>query len=210
MGQRSVAHTTSKTEARGHVTVHAGPAQNERSLGEQRGEHIGHVAEKVHDLTPAARGGRGVLCRKNDVVRRMILASRPASASRRARRGNPITDSAAVEVMLSLFTLADHPGHSIAWFHLQNSPLQSHLTEFEHAAAFSRLLRGALLADGYGVFAEHWATRLAPACDRTAPPTSATCRNGLWLPSSQYARSSDFVARLRQQRVPDPWAHKCA
>ena len=43
--------------------------------------------------------------------------------------GNPITDSPAVEVILSLLTLSDHPGDGIAAFHIENCPLLDALRE---------------------------------------------------------------------------------
>src|SRR5207237_3768706 len=80
--------------------------------------------------------------------------------------GNSLTDSPAVELILSLLTIADHPGHSIAYFHLVNSPLKKQLQgSFPEAESLAWELRRELLSSGYGPFTFAWAKRLAPACD---------------------------------------------
>ena len=77
--------------------------------------------------------------------------------------GNPLTDSPAVELILSLFVLADHPDHSVAWFHLRTSLLKDHVAGFANAEALAVRLRSELLTQGYGRFTQAWAERLAPA-----------------------------------------------
>ena len=54
-----------------------------------------------------------------------LLRDRGISASQDG--GNPLTDSAAVELVLSLVHLADHPGDGICAFHVGTSPLAVHL-----------------------------------------------------------------------------------
>ena len=49
------------------------------------------------------------------------LRSRGIDASEEG--GNPLTDSPAVQLILSLLTLADHPGDTAARFHVATSPL---------------------------------------------------------------------------------------
>ena len=43
--------------------------------------------------------------------------------------GNPLTDSAAVELILSLVHLADHPGDTLCGFHVRSSPLAKELQD---------------------------------------------------------------------------------
>ena len=206
-GQRFEPHTTVKKEVPGFVCLHTGPAQQKgESLPGQRGRHCEYVAQKIHDLVQqAAVSSIGVLCRKNDTVARMIYELRKLKVEASEEGGNPLTDSPAVELMLSLFTLADHPGHSIAWFHLQNSPLKDHVTAFQDADDFAGHLRKSVLGDGYGAFAQTWAKRLAPACDeRDLRRLQQLVEIAYGYRARETLRTDDFVNWVRQQRVPDP------
>ncbi|HEY1861051.1 MAG TPA: UvrD-helicase domain-containing protein, partial [Gemmataceae bacterium] len=200
-------HTTFKKDSPGYVCLHRGPAQEEgQNAADARRKHFTFVAEMIEELTSnVPDGSMGVLCRKNESVARMIYELRKSKVEASEEGGNALTDSPAVEVLLSLFTLADHPGHSIAWFHLQHSPLQDRIPSSANADAFARRLRGDLLEQGYGRFTHTWAMRLASACDR----------RDLWrlqqLIEMAYAfqprstlRAGDFVAWVQQQRVLDP------
>src|SRR5262249_54510905 len=156
-------HTTAKKEAPGFVCLHTGPGQLAgENVAQQRQRHCKFVATAIRDLVAQVRGfSIGVLCRKNDTVARMIYDLRQLRVEASEEGGNALTDSPAVEVLLSLFTLADHPGHSIAWFHLQNSPLQDDLRMFPDADSLAQHLRRELLTQGYGQFMHGWAKRLA-------------------------------------------------
>ena len=72
-----------------------------------------------------------------------------------------LTDSAAVRIVLSALTLADHPGDTAARFHLVHSPLGKHLGLADHRDDGSSWqvaanLRQMLLADGnYPAIATH-------------------------------------------------------
>ena len=135
----------------------------------------------------------------------MIFELRKENVEASEEGGNPLTDSPAVELMLSLFTLADHPGHSIAWFHLQNSPLKDHLKGSQDADAFARQLRKDLLANDYGSFTQTWTTRLAPACDeRDLRRLQQLVEIAFGYQSHATLRADDFAAWVQQQRVPDP------
>ncbi|MFN9911996.1 MAG: hypothetical protein ACK53L_05410, partial [Pirellulaceae bacterium] len=85
--------------------------------------------------------------------------------------GNPLVDSAAVELMLSCVHLADHPGDSVARFHLQHSPFQGLFEiDAENGDARSSIDRLALKLRrdfdelGYGRAIAALVRRLAPAC----------------------------------------------
>lgn len=204
--QRFEPHTTVKKDVPGYSMLCTGPAQDGRALDVQRAEHCRHVAEKVRDLmTSIGSHSVGILCRRNVTVARMVFELRRLNIEASEEGGNPLTDSAAVEVMLSLFTIADHPGNSVAWFHLKNSPLKSHLTAEDNPDLLAISLRRELLSDGYGEFAYRWARRLAPACDRRELSRLQQLVEMAYdhQPRSTL-RTADFVRRVRQERVPDP------
>ena len=88
-----------------------------------------------------------VLLRKKNLMSRLIAEIRRAcpDADVSGEGGNPLTDSRAVELILSLLTHLDHPGHTAARYHVLSCPAR---------AAFG--LPESLLADARPG-AEEWA-----------------------------------------------------
>jgi ATP-dependent helicase/nuclease subunit A len=200
-------HTTARKEIPGYVCLHAGPERHDgQSLHDQRPAHYKYVAERVAALDRLAPGRSvGVLCRTNPAVARMIYELRNLKVEASEEGGIALTDSPAVELVLSLFTLADHPEHSVAWFHLQNSPLKAHSELSADRETFSRQLRQGLLADGCGKFTHSWARRIAPACDRRDLNRLQQVVDMAYAYQARSTlRADDFVAWVRQKRVPDP------
>jgi ATP-dependent helicase/nuclease subunit A len=205
-GRRFETHTTFKKEEPGYVGLHTGPAQNGQRVDDQRGRHCAYVATKIRDLAHQAPGASlGVLCRKNDTVARLIFELRQRGVEASEEGGNPLTDSPAVELILSLLALADHPGHSVAWFHLLNSPLHEYLNSYTNADAVSRHLRRELLTSGYGSFTRSWAKRLISACARRdLSRLQQLVEMAYAYEARSTLRADDFVSWARKQRVPDP------
>jgi ATP-dependent exoDNAse (exonuclease V) beta subunit len=98
----------------------------------------------------------------------MIYELRKLDVSASEEGGNAITDSAAVEGILSLLTLADHPGDSIAGFHLQIDPFAGWLRAIgydpDDPIHISKLVRAELIGYGYGSTIARWAKSLKPIC----------------------------------------------
>lgn len=100
----------------------------------------------------------GVLVHSNKTVARLLAQFTALSIPACAAGGNPLVDSRAVDVALSMFQLADHPEDTEAWFHIATSPLATFWkVSFEpgksmriDANRLSRRLRKRLLQDGYG------------------------------------------------------------
>lgn len=204
---RFVHHTTFQKELRGYVGLHSGPMQlDAESLADHRARHCHFVAAQIGALaqqTPQAT--IGVLCRKKDTLARIMYELRALKVEASEESGNPLTDSQAVELLLSLCTLADHPGHSIAWFHLQHSPLKEHLQAFADPVSLAKHLRGELLANGYGEFVKFWSERLAPACDRRdLNRLQQFIEAAFAYQSRSTLRASDFVSWVRQLQEQDP------
>ena len=119
----------------------------------------------------------GVLVRKNETIGELIYKLRDVGVAASEEGGNPLTDSAAVETILALATLADHPGDSIARFMLSHSPLADSLklepetklnqaTNVQAAHQSSALLRNEISSLGYGFAFEKYARVLARHCTR--------------------------------------------
>jgi len=206
-GDRFERHTTFRKADPGYVCLKTGPAQQVgQSIADHRGEHCKHVATRIRELGQQAPGRSiGVLCRKNDTVACMIYELRLLGVQASEEGGNPLTDSPAVQLALSLFTLADHPGHTVAWFHLKNSPLREHLESFADAGPLAKHLRRELLTKGYGEFTHGWAKRLAPACDRRdLGRLQQLVEIAYGYQPRSTLRADAFVTWVRQQRIPDP------
>lgn len=208
-GNRFEQHVTTRKQEPGYVCLQSGPAQvDDDSLATHRAQHCKFVAQQMRELfgqTP--KHSIGVLCRKNDIVARMIYELRQLGIAASEEGGKPLTDSAAVDVLLSLYTLADHPGHSAAWFHLRNSPWPAELRLPIDADAFSARLRHELLTLGYGDFAHAWARQLASACDRRElTRLQQLVEMAYGFQSRSTLRADDFVRWVRKQKVLDPTA----
>jgi ATP-dependent exoDNAse (exonuclease V) beta subunit len=124
--------------------------------------------------------------------------------------GNPLIDSPAVEVILSLLKLADHPGDSVARFHLATSPLAGPLELNDHrddrrAVTVAQLIRRKLLEDGYGQTVFHYAQLLAPSCDeRDLARLQQLVELAYQYQPTSTLRTSDFLRLVETKRTPDP------
>ncbi len=121
-----------------------------------------------------------------------------------------MTDSPAVELVLSLLTLADHPGDKTARFHLARSPLGQSwgLADHKDSPAAWRLaeqIRHRLMVDGYGPTIYGWAKELSAVCDsRDASRLEQLVEMAYGYEDRATNRPGDFVALVQQQKVEDP------
>jgi ATP-dependent exoDNAse (exonuclease V) beta subunit len=204
--KRFVIHTTCK-QLSGYVLLGTGPAMSEgENAGDQRGRHCQYVAKEIAKLVSLAPAcSIGVLCRTKNIMARMIYELRERKINASQEGGNPLTDSPAVELLLSLLMLADHPGHSAAWFHLRNSPLSTWIDDQPATQSFARGLRRNILDQGYGPFVYGWAKRLAPACnERDLSRLQQLVDMAYTYQPRSTLRADDFVNWVRQTQVPDP------
>ncbi|HET7273695.1 MAG TPA: 3'-5' exonuclease, partial [Longimicrobiaceae bacterium] len=124
--------------------------------------------------------------------------------------GNPLTDSAAVASVLALFRLADHPGDTLARYHVANTPVGAAVkfTDYTDAAAASRLshsFRQRLIDDGYGNTLAWLTPELQSACDtRERRRLSQLVELAFRFDPDATLRASDFVRRVEVERVEDP------
>ena len=213
----------------GYVCVMASPEP--RKSGNQvtaKGETevaIPCAARLVRQLTTDSPGASiGVLMRRNKLVGRMIHELRRLGLTASEEGGNPLTDSPAVEVILSMFSLVDHPGDRVAAYHVAESPLGPivGLTDFSDdklVRHVAQTVRERLIVDRFGEVIHDWRTQLLPACDtrdaarldqlvelalrydrriadELRSPRSTRLETGL--------RCDDFVAEVKRLRVDSP------
>ena len=202
-------HTTAKEDLPGHCRLIAAPrAREEEDQGAMTSRF---AAEEVARLQQEAPGlSIGVLVRRNATVARIIYELRRLHVEASEEGGNPLTDSPAVELILSLLTLADHPGHTAARFHVARSPLGPLVGLAGHqdddaAARLARDVRRSLVADGYGPTIYGWAEQLAPHCDaRDRSRLVQLVEMAYGYEPAATLRADDFVATVRQTRVENP------
>jgi len=117
------------------------------------------VADLLKELDPVRRGlSVAVLVHQNqtghlmvDTLRRECPGLPVAHEGRAAIMDNPV-----VALLLALVTFATHPGDTLAWRHLQMSPLA---TELDRRTAPLALLRQ-IQSDGFRAFFRFWGRRL--------------------------------------------------
>lgn len=149
----------------------------------------------------------GVLTRSNKMVADIIFRLRAAGVFASEEGGNPLTDSPAVSVVLSLLTLADHPGDSAARFHVQQSPLGPlvGLTDRTTIASFAADLRRRIADAGYGRTVFDWVRRFAPHCDqRNVNRLMQLVELADQFDAQPTVRTRDFVRLVHETRVEDP------
>ena len=209
--ERFEEHQTMRTLLPGYTCLLTADCRANGVQGREDTLHFAaeHIA-RLHEQSP--RSSIGVLVRKNDAVARLIneLHSRHVHASQEG--GNPLTDSAAVRMVLSACQLADHPGDSIAAFHVASSALGRHLglaspVAAQQAAEVAQQIRRTLLAQGYGATVLQWARVLAADCSRREVNRLEQLVELAYAYQGQVTlRTSDFVAFVQSQKVMDPTA----
>ena len=219
-------HETAHANRPGHVRLVVGEAAaasggNEEEAGrdEEDGggpdpsDGPGFAAREVARLArEAPRATVGVLVRDNRSVGELIRDLRDLGIPASEEGGMPLTDSPAVLAALSLITLADHPGDSVARFHAAASPLGAvaGLTDpFDRSAGrrAAARIRRRLVEEGYGPVLSGWVRAAAPACDaRDLHRLVRLVELGRRHDAEPSLRPSDFVAAVAARKVEDPTA----
>jgi ATP-dependent exoDNAse (exonuclease V) beta subunit len=219
-------HTTARESLPGYVQLFNGPKKSRSSHGSQNSENsddgtestededsedvidiaADHVAE-LHRQAPDRT--IAVLFRRNADVAKMIHRLRVLNIDASQEGGNPLTDSAAVNLLLSLFLLADHPGHSIASFQIAHAPWNT-TTPPPWAQDPSKLaeeIRKQVAAEGYGRTVAMWADRIAPSCDqRDQIRLQQLVYLAVRFDEQPTSRIRDFVRYVESERVDYPKA----
>ncbi|MFW5740544.1 MAG: UvrD-helicase domain-containing protein, partial [Myxococcota bacterium] len=200
-------HKTAKKELPGYARLEVAPEPEEGEKGYD--SVFRRAADLVSELASACPCATiGVLTRRNEAVGRMIYELRRRQVPASEEGGNPVTDSAAVGIVLSLLRLADHPGDSIARFHVASSPLAGPLQlddTTRSAALVAARVRRELVAQGYGTCVLRWSEMLGPHCDaREARRLRQLVHLARRHDASASLRADDFVAFVESERVEDP------
>ena len=116
-------HSTHRRELPGHFTIETSDEVHGYTKDVQEAAVFRRAAERVAALSKQAPGRSiGVLCRRNNKVAQMMNELQRLGVPASEEGGNYLTDSASVDLVLSLLHLTDHPGDSVAAYHLASSP----------------------------------------------------------------------------------------
>lgn len=228
-------HSAAQATLRGHVVLASGPGGQSRddddgktadgktadgtngdakkgdkqeSSQTRSARHFGYVAQRIAELAREMPGrGIGVLTRTNRSVAWLIYLLRKAGVDVSQEGGNPLTDSPAVDLVLSALMMAEHPADRRWWFHVANSPLADWLATGPDDSTHQAAGRVRRLVEDEGIAGAvvEIADRVAPVCD----PGDAMRLKQLVTLAQQYelnrqARVGDFVALVRAKRVEKP------
>ncbi|MDD3469328.1 MAG: UvrD-helicase domain-containing protein [Thermoguttaceae bacterium] len=229
--ERFTAHVAAPKNATlpGYVQLIASSApkkiNNRISVRSETETVVRDAAQKIQQMLRDAPGASvGVLVRRNEVVGRMIYELRQLGLPASEEGGNPLTDSPAVEVVLSMLTLVDHPGDRVAAFHVASSPLGAIVGILDHNATetihqVTQEIRERLAAEHLGDVLYEWKTRLETVCEprdiqrlaqlvETAMQYDLTIGAELRSPRSTHIetglRCDHFVQEVRRLRIDSP------
>lgn len=210
-------HSTTKTDLAGYVTLETSERVeiDDDTLDPQEAANeafLNFAAQRIANTYYESPGRTiGVLTRTNRVLGGLIYRLRKMGVPASEEGGNPLIDSCAVDLILSLVRLADHPGDTASAYHLARSPLAEAFQimpdrdSIRRCGVLAKQLRRELIDSGYGRAIHRWSQLLAPACDLSD-------RNRLqqlvelaytYQPHSTL-RPADFLEFVEQQKVADP------
>ncbi|MBL9119306.1 MAG: UvrD-helicase domain-containing protein [Phycisphaerae bacterium] len=172
-----IPHTAAKAGLAGVVELHVTPkvegARNDSRVQQER--TLDHAAGVVAELAAAyPRLSIGVLCRRNAPVAGMLNRLRDSGVAASARGVGSLLDAASVTAFIAAVTLADHPDHTIACFHVGRSPLgpvvglgpdDHHADRALSRHRVSAALRAKFDRDGYAETFRRWRDAVLPSVD---------------------------------------------
>ncbi|MDC0357180.1 UvrD-helicase domain-containing protein [Oligoflexia bacterium] len=212
-GERFHLHTTAKGDLPGYVKLETAPAPEE---GEERSDTpYRAAAELINELaTKAPAASIGVLVRRNATVAHVLYELERAGLEIAAsgEGGSPLTDSPPVAQLLSLLTLVDHPGDTVACFHVATSPIGMVLDYTEHAddrAAIKvgHAFRRKIYQLGLGAALYELVVAVAPHYgERDLHRLMQLVELAYVYERSIEVRTSTFVDYVRSKKVDDPSA----
>ena len=177
------------------------------------------VIERAKAHVDQEKGSLGILCRTHALIPGILAGLKSHGIEASGEGGNPLTDSAGVEMILSLLSWADHPGHSAGRYHVCAGGLAEVFGceqisakpagEDGEAWEFLKKLRREIADRGLAEVVSGWVTETKW---RKVCTAHDQMRCGQLVESARAfdegggGRLAEFVGRVRTERVENPRA----
>ncbi|MGI9473419.1 MAG: UvrD-helicase domain-containing protein [Rubripirellula sp.] len=193
-------HEAFKTSLPGHVRMQTARKVEQGDNEAKRMACFEDAANLAADLNRTAPGKSiGILTRTNRGVAQLIYLLERLGVEVSQEGGNPLTDSAAVEIVLSTLLMAEHPGDGRWEFHARSTAL-TEVPDFG-----PDFVREMVEERGLSETIEFLGGVLAPSCD---PRETLRLKQLTHLAISYELNASprlrDFVRLVREKRVERP------
>lgn len=201
-------HSAAKTELPGYVSFETTGVAGKVDAETKSAMHFRDVAlrvQQIHAESPDA--SIGILTRGNKGVAQMIFLLDSLGLDVSQEGGNPLTDSVAVEVVLSALMMVEHPGDGRWRFHAAASPLSSVLNFDDESNRDSAAdqLREWIDDVGLAESIDRLASAMVPACDaRDTLRLKQLVQLALQYAPNASPRLRDFVRMVREKRIEKP------
>ena len=193
-------HEAFRKELPGHVQIMTSTNPEKADSEARQQACCERAAELVADLNrKAPEKSIGILTRTNRGVAQLIFLLENLGVEVSQEGGNPLTDAAAVETILSTLMMAEHPGDGRWEFHARSTPLGD-LPDFG-----PDYVRDLVEETGLAEAIELFAGVLAPMCDeRETLRLKQLTRLAISYQLQAAPRIRDFVRLVREKRVERP------
>ena len=217
---RFKAHTTDNTMP-GYCVLEESPVQpksNKKKTEESEETeettdvHVHYVADRIADLIPVVqnnpefKNGIGVLVATHDEGAKIISALKERGIETTGS-GTRLLDSPAVRHVISALIFAEHPGDTVAGFHLAHGPLAEKigLNDLDDSTCFrcSHHIRNELVNRGYGNVIGDYIEILAGSCNAIELERLEKLREVAWRfdEIATGVRTRQFVDLLKKERT---------
>lgn len=195
-------HVAHKSQMPGYVQMESCEKTSSRERAEKSAACFEMAAERIAELNSKAPDRSiGVLTRTNQGVAQLIFLLEQRNVDVSQEGGNPLVDSAAVDLVLSALMMSEHPADGRWSFHVKNSPLG------ENTSVAADSIRRRLTEFGIARTVHWLGSLLAPVCDaRDTTRLKQLSQLAVSYEPNATDRASDFVRMVREKRVERPQA----
>ena len=195
-------HEAVKTSLAGHVRMQTSRKVEQADSDTKRMTCFEDAASLVAEINRKAPAKSiGILTRTNRGVAQMIYLLERLGVEVSQEGGNPLTDSAVVEIILSALLMAEHPGDGRWEFHVRSTALNK-------VPGFGPdFIRDMVEERGLSETIEFLGGVLAPSCDsRETLRLKQLTHLAISYELNASSRLRDFVRLVREKRIERPQA----